>query len=865
MADSGRLCNSCQTPIPGDARVCPSCGAISLPGAHGTEADAMLGRLRTALGHRYRIEREIGQGGMAVVYLAHDLRHDRAVALKVLRPELSEYVGAERFLREIHIAAQLNHPHILALHDSGDAGGLLYFVMPYVEGESLRQRLGRLGPLPLEEAVTIAGEVADGLAYAQELGVVHRDIKPENILLSHGHATIADFGIARAFAGAAGAAPGTAITTTGVSPGTPLYMSPEQAAGDHALDQRADIYSLGCVLFEALTGRPPYRGATAQALLVEHATDPIPSARALRPEVPEALDAAVRKALAKAPADRFQSAAEFRAALGATAAAPVAAPRLGASVVRRNREITAVAILVALVGVIFLGRERGKREQQPGQPRASLGVAVQPFVDRTGHMAAAAARLTETLTGLLHQVPALAGPAYAAVAELPNASLDTLRARFKPDRVIVGQIAESRGGLVARAQILDAATSVALGDTTVAAPAAGAAPDSLADLLGLYARHAFWSELDERARRARVPDAAAWSLVARARELSDDARLAIQSHADGQGFRSLDAADSLLQEAHQRDKASDLIPVEQAAVAERRAFYVEAFGQLLRNKPPRLPGPAAERRRALAELAPLIAREHGPADALELRGRISEGLWREEHADSLLGAAIDDYRAAAALDPHRASAWKALGGAYLASGLFADALWAIEHAVGEDVFALDRRELLRLRFDAALRAGQPAVADSACAAGHAEWPTGPLFDDCALQLWSHTRSDRRSAVAARARADSLASNEFNPLMRPLRELWIAEILARAGLGDSADHVARRATANAPAAWQPFLLGEEAYLRVLRNDPDSALALIAAVARIDPTTRPIIGAVPWFVPLHADPRFIAAVGTPKPAS
>jgi TolB-like protein/tetratricopeptide (TPR) repeat protein len=856
VAEPGRLCPSCQTPIPGDARTCPSCGAISLPGVHVPVSDAMLGRLREALGRRYRIEREIGQGGMAVVYLAHDLRHDRAVALKVLRPELSAYVGAERFLREIHIAAQLSHPHVLALYDSGDADGLLYFVMPYVEGESLRQKIGRLGPLPLAEAVAIAGEVADALAYAHELGVVHRDIKPENILLSHGHAAIADFGIARAIAGA-GRGPAAAITTTGISPGTPLYMSPEQAAGEHALDQRADIYSLGCVLFEMLTGRPPFAGATPQALLVQHATGTVPSARAARPEVPEALDAAVRKALAKAPADRFRTAAEFRAAFGGTSAAAApspAAPQLGAAVRWRNRAIATGAVLVATAGVMLLLREGQAPPPPAPQPRAPLSVVVQPFEDLTGHLRTAAAELTERLTHRLQQVPALTVPAYTVVAGLPNASLDTLQARFKPDRVVVGRLAEAHGRLEARLQIVDAATSTALSDTTVAAPRGGVAADSLADRLGVFVRHAFWNELDREARRARVRNPEAWSLVTRARELRNDASLAIQYYADGQGFRSLDAADSLLREAYERDQASDLIPVEQAAIAERRAFYVEAFGQMLRHMPAHLPAPAEERRRALAELNPLIEREHGPADALELRGRVEEGLWRELHADSLLDAAIADYRAATELETHRASAWRSLASAYLSAGLFTDALWAIQHAFDEDVFELDRKALLRAQFDVALRAGEYDLAAQACRAGAADWPTSELFNDCDLQLWAHTRDDRRSAADARAKADSLAPHELLPIMRPLRELWVADILARAGLGDSADHVAQRATRDVPAAWQPLLLAEEAYLRLQRGDPDSALALIGAVVRIDPTIRNVLRAVPWFAPLHADPRF-----------
>ncbi len=215
----------------------------------------MLARLQQALADRYTIEREVGHGGMAVVYLAQDLKHHRPVAIKVLRPELAYAIGPERFLREIEIAARLSHPHILPLHDSGNADGVLYYVMPYVEGETLRDRLKREGKLGVEEAVRITSEMADALGYAHQAGLVHRDIKPENILIQAGHAVVSDFGIARAVSAA-----GTdKLTETGIAVGTPAYMSPEQSLGDSGLDARSDVYSLGCVLFEMLTGRAAVR------------------------------------------------------------------------------------------------------------------------------------------------------------------------------------------------------------------------------------------------------------------------------------------------------------------------------------------------------------------------------------------------------------------------------------------------------------------------------------------------------------------------------------------------------------------------------------------------------------------------------
>ena len=268
-------------------------------------------RLTAALADRYRIERELGQGGMATVYLAEDLKHRRPVALKVLRPELAAFLGPKRFHREIEIAAKLSHPHILPLHDSGEASGFLYYVMPYVAGQSLRSRLKREPQLPLEEALQIAREVADALSYAHSVGIVHRDIKPENILLSAGHALVTDFGIARALDGA----DREQLTGTGIAIGTPAYMSPEQAAGTQDVDARSDIYSLGTVLFEMLAGDPPFAASTSQAVLARKLVEPPPALRTVRASVSPALESNIAKALATSPADRFITAGQFAEAL----------------------------------------------------------------------------------------------------------------------------------------------------------------------------------------------------------------------------------------------------------------------------------------------------------------------------------------------------------------------------------------------------------------------------------------------------------------------------------------------------------------------------------------------------------------------
>jgi TolB-like protein/Tfp pilus assembly protein PilF len=364
---------------------------------------------------------------MATVYLAQDLKHDRPVALKVLLPELAASLGPERFQREIRLAARLQHPHILTVHDSGETAGQLWFTMPYVEGESLRDRLRRERQLPLDDAIRVAREAAAALDYAHRHGVIHRDIKPENILLTaEGDTLVADFGIARALGG------DERLTQTGMSVGTPAYMSPEQASGDKALDARTDVYSLGSVLYEMLAGEPPYTGATAQQIIVKRFTDPVPSVRKVRPSVPDAVDQAVQRALAPVPADRYATAAEFARALqplpatatppAATVTTPPAAPAAPppAAPAVRPRRMPVAAITLALgfligLGVLFAWRKSHSGADGSTGPKR---VAVLPF-ENLGDSADAyfADGMTDEVRGKLAQLSGLAVIARASSNE----------------------------------------------------------------------------------------------------------------------------------------------------------------------------------------------------------------------------------------------------------------------------------------------------------------------------------------------------------------------------------------------------------------------------------------------------------------
>jgi serine/threonine-protein kinase len=407
-------------------------------------------QLEFALADRYRIERELGRGGMATVYLARDIRHKRPVALKVLHPELARTLGPERFQREIELAARLQHPHILSVFDSGAVGqgdggtALLWFTMPYVEGESLRQRLDRERQLPVEEALRIATEVARALDYAHRQGVIHRDIKPENILLTgEGDTLVADFGIGRALGSAAA---GEKLTETGMVVGTPAYMSPEQGAGERVLDGRTDIYSLGVVLYEMLAGEPPYTGPTAQAILARRFTGEVPRVRQTRPAVPEPVEQAITKALAPVPADRFSSAAEFARALTARAQSDSPIPNLAATGTARTpvaaapadlppRWLPRAAITLGLgfligLGVLFAWRRtHGTAEEGIGPKR----LAVLPF-ENLGDSADAyfADGITNEVRGKLSQVSGL--------AVIARASSNEYRHTTKPPQQIAREL-----------------------------------------------------------------------------------------------------------------------------------------------------------------------------------------------------------------------------------------------------------------------------------------------------------------------------------------------------------------------------------------------------------------------------------------
>lgn len=416
----------------------------------------LLARLKKALETRYEIERELGSGGMATVYLAHDLKHDRQVALKVLKPDLSAALGPERFPREVRIAAQLQHPNILPLHDSGEVDGFLYYVMPFVQGESLREKLRREGPLPIHDALRILKEVVDALAAAHALGVVHRDMKPDNVMLSGRHAVVMDFGVAKAVSTAGG----DTLTTVGIAVGTPQYMSPEQAMAEPNVDARADIYAVGVLGYEMLTGEPLFAGKSSQAMLSAHVIEKPPDVREKRANVPAPLADAIMRCLEKNPADRWQSADELLRALEAVPTTPsggltptdtrpyTATKTAGERRMGRRAWIAIVVAIVLAAGGIGTWLAVGHRG-----PHGIQRIGVLPIQDVSGKDAVFVAALQDALTNAIGRLGIVGVASRATMMSYAGKTIPTKQIAQQQNLDAVVEATVFRSGNVIRVNI----------------------------------------------------------------------------------------------------------------------------------------------------------------------------------------------------------------------------------------------------------------------------------------------------------------------------------------------------------------------------------------------------------------------------
>lgn len=798
--------------------------------------------IRHALQDRYRIEREIGAGGMARVFLAEDLRHGRKVAVKVLRPELASAVGTERFLREIRIVANLSHPHIVPVHDSGEAGGFLYYVMPHVDGETLADRLRRDGPVPVDETVALLAELGSALDYAHRQGLVHRDVKPSNVLLSDGHALLADFGIARALFDVEA----TRVTATGFALGSVHYMSPEQATGAADLDGRSDIYSLGCLAVEMLTGSPPFDGTT-QSIVVKHLTGAPPSLTSRRPTLPGHLQGAVAECMQKDPAQRPPTAEAFVAALRGSRA-----PR------RRSRGGVYAATLVGVAVLAGLWLGRGLLAPSAVSPPAldPLRVAVLYFDDLSpeGSLRYLTDGLTEALIQELGAIDPLAVVSRNGVKPYRDLDIpiDSLARLLEVGHLVEGSVERREGSLVARVRLVDGVTGAEHDGAEIVAN--GEDPLDLRDRIVAQATRflsqGLGRELERDQRRSAAQDPEAWALTRRAVALTDDADQLRWDLGDADAAeRALRQADSLLAEAEGFDPDWPEPLLLRGWVASQEA---------------RLRGSRGTRdevllRRGIAHAERVLERWPDSPAGLELKGFLLNDLsWLNSvAADSALSAALQrqaetNLRDAVVRQPEQARAWVALADLLRVRGDFSEAAIAAERAVTADPFLIHaEKEILFALTQVWLDLGQVERAWDWSEEGVRRYPAEVSFTAGKLVIMAGWEGASSSADTAWSLLESGLAGW------PPGRLLVAGVLARDGQPDSARALV--AEVRSAGSEDPWLDYYEANTRIQLGETDRAIGLLASYLEALPSRRAYIARDWWWRPLDQQPRFIELVG------
>ena len=838
-----------------------------------------LDRLKTAIADHYQIERELGHGAMATVYLARDVKLNRQVAIKVLLPELGYVLGPERFRREIAVATKMSHPHILPIYDSGEAAGELYYVMPFVAGESLRARLFRERQLSLDEALRIAAEVASALDHSHRHGIIHRDIKPENILLEDGQALVADFGIARAVS----AVGEGKLTSTGISLGTPAYMSPEQGMADPNLDGRTDIYSLGCVLYEMLAGSPPFTGRTTQALIARHSLDAVPSLSTVRQTIPEDVEDVVMCALAKAPADRFATAGDFANALNACrqgGTISIRRTRSGTRARAKPRKWRAIALAVALgivavTGAAWAGKAfiwDGRRNGATGAGAGSFRpqrIAVLYFNDLSEdkHLGYLADGLTESLINQLAAVSALDVISTGGVKQFRGEDVprDSIGRALEAGTLVDGSVAPEGKNVRVTMRIIDGNSGAMSADPTSVVESLAnplALKTKLAEQLSLMLRQTLRDEIRLRERRVGTQNPNAWSLVQQAENLRKGAD-ALDKRGDTPGAaRQLLAADTLLVQAEKLDPRWTEPFVVQGKIAgrqERLSTDPAVAAQWITT--------------GLRYADSAIALDPRDADALELRGTlrvrpIARGFVSDgREIEDLMGQAEKDLRAAVAVNPTQAGALNLLSLIQYQRLDPVESHTLAQRAYEADAYLTAAPEILWRLYATSYDLESFVNAKNWCDEAAKRFPQSVVATRC--QLWIMTakgiRPDPAEAWRRAADYERAAPAQQREYFKRESQIVVADVLGRVALADgarramfadSARRVLVRARADRTVDPRGELTGYEAFVRTQLGDKKEAVDLLQRYLTDHPEHRGGFAKVNawWWRGLESDPRF-----------
>ncbi len=792
-------------------------------------SEQQLQGLKEALAADYSVEEEVGAGGMGIVYRARDLRHDRTVALKVLRPEIALSVGKERFLREVRIEAGLTHPHILPVFDSGEGGGLLYCVTPFIEGESLAVRLDREKQLPYGEALRICREIADALVFAHANDVIHRDVKPGNILLESGHAILADFGLAKAVSGGGD----QSLTRTGFAVGTPAYSSPEQAGAEEGLDGRADLYSLGCVLYEMLAGQPPFVGPSSDSVVRQHLTAEATSVRIMRPAIPEGVEAILDQLLAKSPADRFSSAKELVRTLDAAISGEFPRGRVASKRSKPSwrRHLLPVAAVLALIGVggYWILNNIGNTATSEAGLFDQRDMAVLYFEDLSPDAALqhVADGLTEGLITELSQVAELDVVSRNATAPFrgTSAPLDSVAEVLEVGTLIHGSVEQVGDQLRIYLRLVEGISGDAIlrRSFDVAENEFLLAQDSVIHEVAWLLRESLGEEISLRRHQAGTSQVEAWALTRRGeRELKDvDGMLALDD-LDG-AFSALGRADSLFALAEAADPTW-------AEPVTARGWIAYQESRLASDYEALEDGIA----RGLGHAERALATDPDFPRALELRGTIRYLRWFSnltpdpEESAALLRGAREDLEAAVAADRTLAGAYSTLSHLYYQVSDLTNVLMSARQAYEADAYLDVADAILWRLFLASLDSELLPQARNWCSTGFQRFPDDYRFWEC--RIWELTfptvTPNPDEAWRLQERTVELTPEPRRVLESHRTMIIVAGVLAHAAQPDSARSVLIQAEAGADVDLDHELPYLEAWVRTVLGDFDEAVALLA---------------------------------------